>query len=58
MVNRRSTESIIVAGDDKPGYVFTEELLDLALFAKVFATGQMIPFLFGTVLLYSLQTEH
>ena len=27
------------AGDDKGGYVFTEEMLELALFAKMFATG-------------------
>ena len=27
------------AGDDKGGYVFTEEMLELAQFAKVFATG-------------------
>ena len=27
------------AGDDKGGYVFTEEMLELAPFAKVFATG-------------------
>ena len=30
---------ILPSGDDKGGYVFTEEMLELALFAKVFATG-------------------
>ena len=30
---------LLPAGDDKRGYVFTEEMLELAPFAKVFATG-------------------
>ena len=30
---------LLPAGDDKGGYVFTEEMLELAPFAKVFATG-------------------
>ena len=30
---------LLPAGDDEGGYVFTEEMLELALFAKVFATG-------------------
>ena len=30
---------LLSSGDDKGGYVFTEEMLELALFAKVFATG-------------------
>ena len=30
---------LLPAGNDKGGYVFTEELLELAPFAKVFATG-------------------
>ena len=30
---------LLPAGDDKGGYVFTEEMLQLAPFAKVFATG-------------------
>ena len=30
---------LLPAGDDKGGYVFTEELLELAPFAKAFATG-------------------
>ena len=31
--------SLLPSGDDKGGYVFTEEMLELAPFAKVFATG-------------------
>ena len=31
--------SLLPCGDDKGGYVFTEEMLELAPFAKVFATG-------------------
>ena len=31
--------SLLPAGDDKGGYVFTEEMLEFAPFAKVFATG-------------------
>ena len=30
---------LLPAGDDKEVYVFTEEMLEMALFAKVFATG-------------------
>ena len=30
---------LLPAGDDKGGYVFTEEMLELASFAKVFATA-------------------
>ena len=30
---------LLPTGDDKGGYVFTEEMLELAPFAKVFATG-------------------
>ena len=30
---------LLPSGDDKGGYVFTEEMLELAPFAKVFATG-------------------
>ena len=30
---------LLPAGDDKGGYVFTEEMLELAPFAKVFPTG-------------------
>ena len=30
---------LLPAGNDKEGYVFTEEMLELAPFAKVFATG-------------------
>ena len=30
---------LLPSGDDKGGYVFTEEMLELALFAKLFATG-------------------
>ena len=30
---------LLPAGDDKGGYVFTEDMLELAPFAKVFATG-------------------
>ena len=30
---------LLPAGDDKGGYVFTEKMLELAPFAKVFATG-------------------
>ena len=30
---------LLPAGDDKGGYVFTQEMLELAFFAKVFATG-------------------
>ena len=32
-------EPLLPTGDDKGGYVFTEELLELAPFPKVFATG-------------------
>ena len=32
-------DPLLPAGDDKGGYVFTEEMLELAPFAKVFATG-------------------
>ena len=35
---------LLPAGDDKGGYVFTEEMLELAPFAKVFATGPDDPF--------------
>ena len=34
---------LLPSGDDKGGYVFTEEMLELALFAKVFATGPEDP---------------
>ena len=34
---------LLPSGDDKGGYVFTEEMLALALFAKVFATGPEDP---------------
>ena len=30
---------LLPAGDDKGGYVFTEEMLEMAPFAKLFATG-------------------
>ena len=30
---------LLPAGDDKGGYIFTEEMLELARFAKLFATG-------------------
>ena len=30
---------LLPAGDEKGGYVFTEEMIELAPFAKVFATG-------------------
>ena len=35
--------TILPNGDDKGGYVFTEELMELPLFAKVFATGPADP---------------
>ena len=34
---------LLPSGDDKDGYVFTEEMLDLTLFAEVFATGPEDP---------------
>ena len=34
---------LLPSGDDKGGYVFTEEMLELALFAKVFAIGPEDP---------------
>ena len=34
---------LLPTGDDKGGYVFTEEMLELAPFAKVFATGPVDP---------------
>ena len=34
---------LLPSGDDKGGYVFTEEMLELAPFAKVFATGPEDP---------------
>ena len=34
---------LLPSGDDKGGYVFTEEMLELALFAKVFAIGPEVP---------------
>ena len=34
---------LLPSGDDKGDYVFTEEILELALFAKVFATGPEDP---------------
>ena len=34
---------VLSSGDDKGGYVFTEEMLELAPFAKVFATGPEDP---------------
>ena len=34
---------LLPCGDDKGGYVFTEEILELAPFAKVFATGPKDP---------------
>ena len=34
---------LLPSGDDKGGYVFTEEMLELAPFAKVFATGPEEP---------------
>ena len=34
---------LLPSGDDKGGYVFTEEMLELAPFAKVFATGPEYP---------------
>ena len=34
---------LLPCGDDKGGYVFTEEMLELAPFAKVFATGPEDP---------------
>ena len=34
---------LLPSGDDKGGYVFTEEMLELAPFAKVFATGPENP---------------
>ena len=40
---------ILPAGNDKGGYVFTEETLELAPFAKVFAKNQMIPSVIGIV---------
>ena len=36
---------LLRAGDDKGGYVFTEKMLELAPFAKVFATGPDDPFI-------------
>ena len=36
---RQNPLPLLPAGDDKGGYVFTEEMLALAPFAKVFATG-------------------
>ena len=35
----RQLNPLLPSGDDKGGYVFTEEMLELAPFAKVFATG-------------------
>ena len=34
---------LLPSGDDKGGYVFTEEMLELAPFAKVFTTGPEDP---------------
>ena len=34
---------LLPSGDDKGGYVFTEKMLELALFAKMFATGPEDP---------------
>ena len=44
---------------EKGGYVFTEELLELAPFAKTLRQDQMIPSVIDIVfLLYALQKEH
>ena len=37
------TNPLLPSGDDKGGYVFTEEMLELAPFAKMFATGPEDP---------------
>ena len=43
VVKGRSVEPIVASGDEKGGYVFTEEMLELAPFAKLSATGPEDP---------------
>ena len=48
---------LLPASDDKGGYVFTEEMLELAPFAKVFATGPMIPSIIDTRFIVCCEEE-